>query len=93
MNNNKVFDDYSELCECLKCEHYYNSQCDGVRTVGETGLVEPCKTYKPTRGVIIPKDIKDLKMDVKRLYRSTLIMDLLFIAHCLTHILGSWLGW
>ena len=89
--NKKVFDDYTELCECLKCDCYYNNQCDGSPRVATKDPYKPCNAFVPTRRVIIPKDIEKLKLDVKRLYKST--MDLLFIAHLITHLLGSWLGW
>ena len=91
--NKKVFDDYAELCECLKCDCYYNNQCDGSPRIATKDPYEPCKAFKATRRVIIPQDIKDLKNSVKRLERSDIVWGLILLFHLLVEFLGSVLGW
>ena len=91
--NKKVFDDYAELCECLKCDCYYNNQCDGSPRVATKDPYEPCKAFVATRRVIIPQDIENLKKSVRSLERSDFVWGLILLFHLLTHLLGSWLGW
>lgn len=91
--NKKVFDDYAELCECLKCDCYYNNQCDGSPRVATKDPYKPCNAFVATRRVIIPQDIKDLKIAVKRLERSDTWWAFILLFHLITELLGSLLGW
>lgn len=93
MNDKKVFDDYSQLCECLQCNHYYNDQCDGIKVVDDNGSNTQCKAFSATRRVIIPQDINDLKNTVKSLNKQQFLFGALLVAHILTEFLANILGW
>lgn len=63
MNNKpKIFDDFPTV-DCNECELYYLNQCDGVHKAQKRS----CTTFKATRGIDIPKEIKWLKTRLKRL--------------------------
>ena len=93
MNDKKVFDDYSQLCECLQCNHYYNDQCDGIKAVDDNGSNTQCKAFSATRRVIIPQDINDLKNTVKGLKKELFIWEALITAHLITQVLANIFGW
>jgi predicted ABC-type exoprotein transport system permease subunit len=56
VNLSKRFDDWDEVVECNNCAHYWDDTCDGV----SKDKTKKCVSYKATRSVVIPQQIKSL---------------------------------
>lgn len=56
-----IFDDWSDVKDCNKCQEYWNDTCDG----SQIGVERPCKAFKATRSVDIPLKIKSLESALK----------------------------
>jgi hypothetical protein len=67
----KIFDDYD--VDCNECTHYWDSSCDGVPIDKKRN----CTSYKATRTVDIPMQIKKLVKRIDRL--KALVITLLII--------------
>ena len=66
-----VFSDYP-ICDCNRCERYYDSQCDGTK-VGEQ---RECKGYIATRHTDIEKRLREMEADV---YNSKLLSGMVLV--------------
>ena len=78
-NGNKptsIFDDYSEVKECIDCEHWWTNACDGSE-----GSTRPCNAFKPTRRVSLPKDVERLREQVDWL--SAIVVLLVIVQACM----------
>lgn len=62
---NKIFEDFPTV-DCNDCEHWWTNQCDGVKT-SQNASKTLCRTFKATRSVVIPEQIKWLKTRLKLL--------------------------
>lgn len=81
--NQKIFEDYD--VDCLDCRHYWADTCDGV----PKGEIRPCTSFKATRSVDIPEQIKALKNEIKGLKKQMvgfLVTSILFALHLLVHL-------
>lgn len=58
---NKIFDNYE--VECNECEHYWDSSCDGVPIDKKRN----CTSFKATRTIDIPMQIKNLDKRVNKI--------------------------
>lgn len=61
-NTNKIFDDFPNS-ECNNCTHYWDNKCDANMLL--QGSKFACKSFSPTRGIIIPQEIEKLKRKQK----------------------------
>ena len=81
--NQKIFEDYD--VDCLDCMHYWADTCDGV----PKGEIRPCTSFRATRSVDIPGQIKALKNEIKGLKKQMagfLVTSILFAIHLLVHL-------
>jgi hypothetical protein len=76
--NNQIFDNYE--VNCNDCGHYWNDSCDGV----PLNQKRNCTSFIATKTTDIPKQIKQLKTDL-RITRFIVILILL------TRIVGFFL--
>lgn len=77
-NGNKptsIFDDYSEVKECIDCEHWWTNACDSSE-----GATRPCNAFKPTRRVSLPKDVERLRTRLDLLSWAVVLVALVQIA-------------
>ena len=77
-NGNKptpIFDDYSDVKECIDCQHWWDSSCDGSE-----GSTRPCNAFKPTRRVSLPKDVERLRTRLDLLSWAVVLVALVQIA-------------
>lgn len=72
---NKRFDEWNELVDCNECELYYLNQCDGVPVAQKRS----CTSFKATRHISIPQELKWLKTRLKWLYRGLGAMGVILI--------------
>lgn len=79
----KIFEDFPTV-DCNKCELYYINQCDGVHEAQE----RPCTTFKATRSVVIPLQIKRLQRALKWVTGALAILEVLTIIVLILIILG-----
>ena len=68
-NKAKRFDEWEEV-DCNSCEKYYLNQCDGVQKAQKRS----CTSFKATRGIVIPQEIKWLKTRLKWLIGALVIL-------------------
>lgn len=80
-----LFDDWSEVKDCNKCEPYWNNQCDGAKV----GSEKRCTAFKATRKVDIPLEIEALRKAVKRLSVAVILLGVVQILESLSSILGG----
>ena len=78
-----LFDDWSEVKDCNKCEPYWNNQCDGVKV----GSKKSCTAFKATRSVDIPLEIETLKKRITLFRLSVLCIAIAEAIHFGVHIL------
>lgn len=81
--NQKIFEDYD--VDCLDCRHYWADTCDGV----PKGEIRPCTSFRATRSVDIPSQIKSLRNEIKGLKKQMawfLVTSILFALHLLVHL-------
>lgn len=78
----KIFEDFPTV-DCNECELYWINQCDGVQKAQKRS----CTTFKATRSVVIPEEIKWLKTRLKRLTRALVILG---VTELLTIIFILW---
>lgn len=81
--NQKIFEDYD--VDCLDCRHYWADTCDGV----PKGEIRPCTSFRATRSVDIPSQIKALKNEIKGLKKQMvgfLVTFIIFALHLLVHL-------
>jgi len=81
--NQKIFEDYD--VDCLDCKHYWADTCDGV----PKGEIRPCTSFRATRSVDIPEQIKALKNEIKGIKKQMagfLVTSILFAIHLLVHL-------
>lgn len=81
--NQKIFEDYD--VDCLDCRHYWADTCDGVLK----GEIRPCTSFRATRSVDIPSQIKALKNEIKGLKKQMvgfLVTSIIFALHLLVHL-------
>lgn len=71
MSTKQIFEDFP-VVDCNRCELYYIDQCDGVSEAKK----RPCNSFKATRKVIIPEQIKKLQKSIKILSWSVIITNL-----------------
>jgi hypothetical protein len=87
----KIFDNFEEyshkrtkpiciITKCDECEHWWNNTCDGVRIPSE-GSNLTCKSFLPTRKVVIPKQIKALKTQIMFLRIWCAVLTLLMLVN------------
>lgn len=69
MSNSKRFDEWTEV-DCNECEHWWTSSCDGAKK--DTKV--PCNSFKATRSVVIPLQIKELDKRLQRLGGAVIIL-------------------
>lgn len=81
MEEKKIFDE--AVVECNNCEHYWDSSCDGTPIKKERN----CTSYKATRREDIPEQIKRLEYRVNKLYRCSLMVDIVIILHLISHMI------
>lgn len=72
MEKKQIFDDFPEV-DCNQCECYWTNQCDGT----PIGSEKPCKTFKAIRRVSIPDELKDAQNSLERLWRLSLVTNIL----------------
>lgn len=65
----KRFDEWEEV-DCNSCERYWINQCDGAQKAQK----RTCTSFKATRDIIIPQEIKWLKTRLKRLIGAVVIL-------------------
>lgn len=70
-----VFDDYSDVKECIDCENWWLNICDGSE-----GSTRPCNAFKPTRRVSLPKDVERLRTRLDLLSWAVVLVALVQIA-------------
>ncbi len=56
----KRFSEWEEV-DCNECTHYWDDSCSGV----SKGEYRNCTSFKATRNVVIPQQIKELQKDRK----------------------------
>ena len=78
----KIFDDFPKV-DCNDCEHWWDSSCDGVYK----GTERQCKTFKATRGINIPSEVKRVKNDLRRLQITYYILVGLFMLQLVAYII------
>ncbi len=82
MTEPKRFDDY--LADCNECQHYWNDTCDGAKPHD----TRPCTSFKATRKVDIPEQIKKLDNEVKVLKKCYVFLTFMYMLfHLILHIL------
>lgn len=69
--NDKRFDDFP-TADCNECEHWWLNQCDGVQKAQK----RPCTTFKATRSVVIPQEIKWLRTRLKWLIMALVCLGI-----------------
>lgn len=79
----KIFDDFPTV-DCNECELYWINQCDGVHKAQKRS----CTTFKATRGVVIPEEIKWLKTRLKRLTGALIVLGVFQLLILILIILG-----
>ena len=67
--------------DCLECEHYYTSACDGN--------AGGCKSYIPTRKITMEKDIKHIKALCLSNWIINIGFALAFITLCIRLIIEA----
>ena len=70
----KIFDDFPSV-DCNECELYWLNQCDGVHKARE----RTCNTFKASRSVVIPQEIKWLKTRLKWLVGALVLLGIIQI--------------
>lgn len=81
--NQKIFEDYD--VDCLDCKHYWADTCDGV----PKGEIRPCTSFKATRSIDIPSQIKSLRNEIKCLKKQMvgfLVTSIIFALHLLVRL-------
>lgn len=81
--NQKIFEDYD--VDCLDCRHYWADTCDGV----PKGEIRPCTSFKATRSIDIPSQIKSLRNEIKGVKKQMawfLVTSIIFALHLLVHL-------
>lgn len=79
----KIFDEFN--VDCLDCREYWADTCDGV----PKGEIRPCTSFRATRSVDIPEQIKALKNEIKGLKKQMvgfLVTSIIFALHLLAHL-------
>jgi hypothetical protein len=71
----------ASVIDCLECENYYTSACDGN--------AGGCNAYKPTRKVTMEKDIRYIKALCLSNWIMTSAFALSFIIFCIRLIIAS----
>ena len=74
MSKPKVFDDFPTV-DCNECEHWWTNQCDGA----SSGSQRTCGSYLPTRGIVIPAQIKALQSAVQWLIGAVALLAIAVI--------------
>lgn len=69
----KIFEDFPTI-DCNDCEHWWTNRCDGAKT-SQNASKTLCRTFKATRGVVIPEQIKWLKTRLKWLVAWCVILS------------------
>ena len=71
MNNNKRFSDWDDCQEvdCNHCDHYYTNACGGVPVAQKRS----CTSFKASRGISLPIEIKRLWRGLKWLVGASVI--------------------
>jgi hypothetical protein len=85
-NKPKKFDDWSDVRDCNGCEHYWNNTCDAPVDASKLR----CNDFSPTRGVIIPEQIKTLQSEIKRLKIGITLLCISFIMLCVMLLSMVW---
>lgn len=67
----KRFDEWEEV-DCNSCEKYWINQCDGVQKAQK----RHCTSFKATRDIVIPLEIKRLKTCLKWLIGALCVLGL-----------------
>lgn len=83
--DNRIFDEWEEV-NCNDCELWWINQCDGTQK-GEKRL---CTSFKATRSVVIPLQIKSLQRRLKWLiwaFGFTAVVQLLGTISILIYLL------
>lgn len=81
--NQKIFEDYD--VDCLDCKHYWADTCDGV----PKGEIRPCTSFKATRSIDIPSQIKSLRNEIKGVKRYAIVLSLVDTLLITLHVLLS----
>ena len=67
--NKKRFEDWEDV-DCNQCAEYWSDNCDGT----PKGSKRVCNSFKATRSVIIPLQIKRLERRLEGLTAASAIM-------------------
>ena len=84
MSEQKRFENWEEV-DCNDCACYWDNSCDGVIPPSQ----KLCNSFKATRRIVIPAQIKALEKRVKWLAIGCLCANLAVLIHILTHIFGG----
>lgn len=68
----KIFDDFPQV-DCNECELYWLNQCDGVHKARE----RTCNSFKASRCVVIPEQIKSLQKRLKWLVGALVVLGVI----------------
>lgn len=79
----KIFDEFN--VDCLDCREYWADTCDGV----PKGEIRPCTSFKATRSIDIPSQIKSLRNEIKGVKRYAVILSLVDTLLITLHVLLS----
>lgn len=74
MEQNKIFDEFPHV-DCNDCELYWINQCDGVQKAQK----RTCNSFKASRSVVIPLQIKWLQTRLKWLVGALVLLGILQI--------------
>ena len=85
---NSRFDDWTDVHKCDKCQHYWNSTCDGkdivldkVEDGSQTRLQAFCRSFIPTRRETLEEEIKMAQKSLKWFWWALCILGLVFLVH------------
>lgn len=79
-----IFEEYP--VDCNECHHYWTDVCDGSNENGRK-----CTSFKATRMLNIPNEIKSLRNELRALQRGNLlnaIVSFLITIEVFLHVIG-----
>ncbi len=73
-NQKKRFEEWEEV-DCNDCSHYWDNSCDGVQKAQK----RLCTSFKATRSVVIPQEVKWLRTRLKWLVGAFITLGIVQI--------------